>query len=170
MPRRSGPGAGRQQLEALIEVLHQISRAEAAHPGGGQLDRQRQPVEPLAQRRHGRGDGVGEREAGRRGGRTVDEQPHRIVGSGGGGPAGVTLDGHGQRLHLVADLTGHAERLAAGGEHPELATGGQQVGDDLGGFSNHVLAVVHHQQAAHLARHLSQDVAQQPSRLRHDTQ
>jgi hypothetical protein len=64
VPRQSGTGAGREQLEALVEMLHKLSRPEAAHPSGGQLDRQWQPVEPLAQRRHGRCDGVGERKAG----------------------------------------------------------------------------------------------------------
>ena len=170
MPRRSGTGAGRQQFEALVKVLHKLGRAEAAHPGGGQLDRQRQPVQPLAQRRHGRGDGVGEREAGRHGRRTVDKQAHRIVRPGVGSPAGVQLGGHGQRLHLVADLAGHAERFAAGGEHPQRSAGGQQAGDDLGRFGDHVLAVVHYQQAARLACHLTQDVAQRASRLRYHTQ
>jgi hypothetical protein len=55
---------------------------------------------------------------------------------------------------------GHAQRLAAGGEHRESVAGGEQVGDDLGGFGDHVLAVVHQQQAAHAADRLPQHVPQ----------
>ena len=77
---------------------------------------------------------------------------------------------YGHRLHLVRGLAGYGKWFPACGEHPELRSGGQEVGDDLGGGRDHVLAVVHQQQARHSAGDLAQHVAQRPSGLRYDTQ
>src|SRR5579859_3986149 len=70
------------------------------------------------------------------------------------------------RVSLATDT----EWFAAGGEHPQLAVADEQIGKELGGFCDHVLAPVHDQQAAHPAGHLTHDVAHRPSQLRCDTQ
>jgi hypothetical protein len=76
----------------------------------------------------------------------------------------------GQRPHLVDGLARDAERLAAGGDDVEPATGGEKLGDDLGGLAGHVLAVVDEQQAVHPAGDVTQHVAQRPAVARHDAQ
>jgi hypothetical protein len=150
VPRQDRPGAGGQQLEALVEELQERGRREAAHARGRQLDRQRQPIEPLAQRRHRRGVGVGQGEARRGVRRSVGEQAHSVVPAGGGRAGGCLPAGNGQRLDLVADLAGDAEDLPAGGQHPQRAADRQQVGEERSRLGDHVLAVVDQQQALQL--------------------
>jgi hypothetical protein len=70
-------GAARQQRQAAIEARQQRRRRQDGDAGGGQLDRQRQPVQPPAEggdgRRVVRGEGeVGPRRLGPR-----DEEAHR---------------------------------------------------------------------------------------------
>ncbi len=66
------------------------------------------------------------------GGGAVGEQPH-----------GVAL---GERVDEVQHLPGDAERLAAGGQHPQPRAGLQQVLRERGDGVDQVLAVVEHQQ------------------------
>jgi hypothetical protein len=63
----------------VIEMCDELGDIQTAHPGCGQLDRQRQPIQPPAQRRHGGAEGVGEYEIRRGHARAVNEQAHRIV-------------------------------------------------------------------------------------------
>jgi hypothetical protein len=170
VPRQSRAGTGRQQLEALVKEFQERGWREAAHAGGRQLDRQRQPIQPLAQRRHRRGVGVGQRKA-RRGVRgTVDEQAHGVVPGSGGRPGRCLPAGNGQRLDLVADLAGDAEDLPAGGQHPQLVTSRQQVRDDRSGLGDHVLAVVDQQQTLQLAGCVAEAVPHRAGRLGADAE
>jgi hypothetical protein len=75
-----------------------------------------------------------------------------------------------QRLDLVADLAGDAEDLSAGGQHPQQAAGREQVGDELGGLGDHVLAVVDQQQTVQLARRVAEAVTHGARRLRADAE
>jgi hypothetical protein len=49
LPRRGDPVGADQQPEPVIEPVEQLSEAERLDLGGGQLDRQRYPVQPLHQ-------------------------------------------------------------------------------------------------------------------------
>ena len=71
--------AGRQDIELVIEPDQDRVGAEELDPGRGQLDRERHPVEPGADRGHGRRVLVGDREAGADRDRPLDEQADRRV-------------------------------------------------------------------------------------------
>ncbi len=56
--------AGVLELQRLVETCHQRSGTEHLRSGGGQLDRQRQPIQPTAHLDHVSGVGRGQAEAG----------------------------------------------------------------------------------------------------------
>ena len=72
------PGIGvlrsaRQQGQTLVESAQQRGRRERPHPGRGELDRQRQAVEPDDDLRDGLRVHVAEGEIGGRAARALDE-------------------------------------------------------------------------------------------------
>ena len=109
-----------------------------AHPGGGQLDRERQPVQLAAQLVDLGLVGVGDREVGRDEPRPVAEQLNRLP----------LL----KRRHWPGPLAFHAERLAAGGEDRQRGALGQQALDEGGDRAGQVLAVVKHDEHPLVAR------------------
>jgi hypothetical protein len=122
------PRAAGQQPEAVVQTRRDLRGRQRPHPGGGQLDGQRDPVESLA-------DGVDGVSVA-----VVDDEPgHDVVG-----PVREQADrlGLDHRRHPPDGLAGHAERLAAGGQHRHLRAGAQQRVHQLGGGVDHVLAVV----------------------------
>ncbi len=92
----------------------------------------RQPVQPRAQRRHGRGRLEGQVDRAGPGG----EEPDRLV----------VL----QRRHRVDLLAGHAQRLAAGDDETQVRALREQA-DQLGRDVDHLLDVVEQQQHAAVA-------------------
>jgi len=108
LARQRGARARGEQPEALVQPRGQLVRRQRTHPCGGQLDRQRQPVELSAHLPHRGGIApVTNREPGDGRGGAVQEQP-------GGGEAGELLGVHQagwwdwQRRHGPAHLPGHS--------------------------------------------------------------
>lgn len=116
------------------------------HPSSrrGQLQRQRQPVEPAADladvgRVHGR-----EAETGPTGQRALDEQEHGFTR--GDSRQVRALGRRGERGHRPGVLAVQPEHLAARHEHLQARASPKQVCAEAGARLDQVLAVVQHQQ------------------------
>ena len=112
---RVAPAPG-QQRQPPRQAGQQGRRREEGAPGGGQLDRQRQPVQPVADGRHRPGVLVREGERGVGRPRPVDEEPDR-------GDSGQLVRrrqpvrvGHRQGRHGHDVLAGEAQGGPAGGQ------------------------------------------------------
>ena len=132
---RRRPGAAGQHAEHVVEPPRELPDRQHPHPGGGQLDRQRQPVEArahLSDRLPARvGDGEGRRDKAR----PVLEQPRRVRAL--------------ERRYRPGAFALDAERLPAGGEHGQRRALGEQVLGEARDLRGQVLAVVeHHEQPA----------------------
>jgi hypothetical protein len=78
LPGRRGPVGADQQPETVIEPVQHRAEAERLDPGGGQLDGERHPVQPLHQPGHDRARLAVQREAGVELTGALDEQRHRL--------------------------------------------------------------------------------------------
>lgn len=134
VPGRLGAVAARQQPEAVAQAVGELVHGERAQPGRGEFDRQRQPVEGLADPVNGLHARV-EIGIGPYGGRPVHEQTRRGSGR--------------EWRHRAQRLTGDTERLPARGEDAQPGTRAEQHARGAGRFVDEMLAVVEHEQ--HLA-------------------
>jgi hypothetical protein len=144
LPVRCVPGSAGEQREAVVEPGQQLVDAERTHPSGGELQRERQAVQPPADGRD-RGRGVGVQDEPRCGGRgSLREQPHRARGAHrveiARGPWQL------QWWDLPEHLARHRERLPARGEDPQARCGPQQFAGERGDRVHDLLAVVEHQE------------------------
>jgi hypothetical protein len=121
-----------EQREPVVERRLDLHRRERAQPGGGQLQRDRDAVQPGAHRAHGVGVRLVDGEARGHGCGALGEQRD-----------GLRL---GHRRHLPHLLTGHDERLAARREHGDPGSRAQEGGHDRSDAVEHLLAVVEAQQ------------------------
>ena len=137
-PSPTSPRAPRvaEHPDLLLQQAVDLGRLVRPHPGGGQLDGQRQAVE------------VG------------DERPHRVVvGRGvevlahGGRPLDEQGDGVlvGQGGQVEEVLVGDPEPLPAGDEHRGLRAAVPQRGGHRGGIGQDVVAAVEHHEGPSLA-------------------
>ena len=133
-------GAAGQQVEPLLEPAQDRLRVEQLHARGRQLDRQRQTVEPAADR----GDGLlvlgRELEAGLDRLRTIEEELHR----GNVGERHVParqIERRDRKLVLLAKM----QRRLARHEHLHRGRRGQNLVDERG-RGQHLLEVVEHEQ------------------------
>ncbi len=145
----------------MLQPRQQRRRGQCRDAGGRQLDRQRQTVQPPADRRHRRCVRLGQREAGagrlrplheqlhRRGRRLGDDRPVRHRGQGEGGDRHVAF-------------TGQPQHLPARGQDREAGAGGQQLADQRGRV-HHLLDVVEHQQEAQRSQVRGQPLRQGPA-------
>ena len=136
-PQRPLPGRGvarpAQQGQPAPQAGQQRRRREERHPGRGQLHRQGQPVQAVAQLRHRRGVLVGDGEVGPRATGPGDEQRHRLVlrqpgrlgrcagsgsASGGTGRRCSPRTPSGARLVASTDKPGHAASRSATSARP----------------------------------------------------
>ena len=150
----------------MLQGVEQGPRGEERDPGGGQLEREGQPVQAPADAGHGGGVGVRQFEGGVDRLRPVDEQAHRLRADAGrparrggarpGGRKGEGRDGE-------AVLSGQAQRGAARRQHREPGAGRQELPDRRGGIE-HVLAVVEHQEQAHGPQRGAQRARRRPPR------
>jgi hypothetical protein len=148
----SGPraGTGREQREPVVEPVEQLLRREHREPGGGQLQRERDPVEAASDRRQCRGVLPSEHEArGRRRGALL-EQGDRGAGAQRGqlGVVRVRRDipGLRERIERHPRLAVRSERVPARGQHPQpWARAGERLGERRDGVED-VLAVVEDEQ------------------------
>ena len=135
-------------VEPLVDPVGQLGQRQRPQPHGGQLDRQRHAVEPTAQPDHVGPVRVVEREPGQHGGRPEGKQLDGV-----GRPlSGGVVTGQAEPGEDVAALAGHVQRLAAGGEHRDLARlGDDGLGEERAGVDD-VLAGVEDQQHALVAQ------------------
>jgi hypothetical protein len=68
-----------QEAKAIVEPLQDLTHGEHPNPGGGELDGERQPVEPRAQIRHRRTVLPRQGETGCDGPGPLDEEPDRLT-------------------------------------------------------------------------------------------
>ena len=120
-----------QDGEPVVQPPGDVAYGEGPHPGRGELDRQRQPVERFAHLGHRGGGRRVEHELAAELLGSADEQGDRLLPR--------------QRLELVVMLTVQTEWRLAGGEHPQLRQGVEQRLHQLGHPVEHVLAVVQQQ-------------------------
>jgi hypothetical protein len=129
VPLRGVAGPATEQAEAVLQAAGDLGHRHHPHPGRGQLDGQRQPVQVAADLGHLVGGQVG-------------------AGAGRPGPLGEQLHrrGQGELREQVHRLRGEAQRSPTGGEHRQVLGHRDQGADQLGGAAEDVLAVVQDQQ------------------------
>ncbi len=139
--RQRGAAAAGEQPEAIVEAPGDLLGRQRAQAGGGELDRQRQAVQPAADL-DDRGDVLRvDGEAGRRRRAAVGEQLDRRMGER-LVDAGVRA-GPGQRRDLDQPLADDAQRLAAGRQDAQRAGSAPSSSSASGGdVADQVLAVV----------------------------
>lgn len=153
---------GLEQREPLAQASQELLGGEGRDARGGELDRQRQPVEPAAHLGDRRGVRGLELEPRRAALRAVDEQPDGVGPAHRLHPEVQARVGQAHRRHVVRHLARDAQRLAAGGQHAQARARRQQVGDPHGRLLGDVLAVVDHQQAARVADRRTQRLDERP--------
>jgi hypothetical protein len=130
--QRPVPGLGiprpGEQVQPGIDPVQQLRGRKHPQPRGGQLQRQRQPVQPLTQPAQDRR--LVHRHARRRG--TLAQQRDRITGR--------------QRRHREHVLGRQLQPLPAGSQHHQPVTGGQQPGHHVGHLRQQMLGVIQHDQ------------------------
>ena len=134
-----------QEVEAPLESRGERRRREQLHARRGQLDRQRQPVEPRAHRgdrggvvgreREARDDGTGALHEERDGGRSRELRERRQL----------RPVRHRERRHRHLALAVQAQRRLARDEHLQAIGPGEQR-RDVGRGIDHALEAVQHQQ------------------------
>jgi hypothetical protein len=143
MLRQGVLGVSAGKAASPHQALRDLPRRQMLDPCGGELERERQPVELVADPHHGSRGRRSQCEA-RIGSRsTVYEKPcgvgahhRRHVASGLGKP---------ERREREHTLPGKAERRTAGAHDPDLGCDVQQPQSQAGDLAHHVFAVVDHQ-------------------------
>ena len=139
---RVGVAAGPEQVQSLRDPLDDLCGCEHPDPGGGELERQRQVVQPAAQ--------LGNRLV-RLDARPRAEQLDRLRLR--------------ERRHRVDDLAVDPQQLPAGDEQAQVRTGPQQR-RQLDRRLDHLLQVVEHEQEL-LVADVPRELLLRPQRLRH---
>ena len=154
VPRQGGAAAPGEQPEAVVQPPRDLGQRQRPEPGGGQFDRQRQPVQAPDDV-----DDEGDRlvvdlETGADRGRALGEQPD-------GREADRLLGGNpGHRLAERRDrqqrFAGDAERLPAGGDDPQPRAVAEQFVRQVRAGVDEVLAVVEHEQGVRVGQAVKQ--------------
>jgi len=134
-----------QHVETTVEPRCKLLDPERDGAGRGQLDRQRDAVEPPADRGDQRSSRVVCSEMRLRRARPVDKEPNRTVKKQIGVRCGICRR-HIQRWHRVNPFPFHPERLAARCNDLYRGAGSQRRLDHFCGGADHMLAIVQHQQ------------------------
>jgi transposase len=95
-------------------------------------------------------------------GRPLDEQRQRRIAQGRPGRHRPAVRGHRQRRHRHQMFPDDAQRLPAGGQHPQPRRRAQQQPHQLRACLQHVLTVVEQQQQLTAAQELNQDLGDRP--------
>ncbi len=143
----------------MLQAGEEGGGGQVGHPGGGQLNRQRQPVQSADDLGDGRGVLVGEGEVGLDGLGALDEEadgvdPGQLLGQ-------QRRIGQRQGRHGHDPLGREAQRLPAGGQDRDPGAGGQQPRDERGRLQE-VLEVVQHQQQVPVPQSLCQPFGDRP--------
>ena len=146
LPGRARAAAPGQQAQPVAQPGVDLLRGQ--HPGlrRGQLDGQRQPVQPAADPGHRRTVRLGHREPRHHLRGPLGEQPHRREHPQPCRRQRLARLRHRQRRHRQHHLAVDNQRFPAGGQHPQPGRRPQQQVRQLGGGVHQVLAVIQHQQ------------------------
>jgi hypothetical protein len=141
VPRRAAAPRAGQHGEPGLKALGQLGRRQRPHPHGGELDRERDAVEPPAEPDHVGTVRVGDGEAGQRRGGAIGEQLDRVARRGvAAGPR------HRQRAQPQHLLAGNVQRLPARRQDRDFVRRPQQLRGELRAGGSDVLAGVEDQQ------------------------
>jgi len=158
-------GSPGQQAVAVIEPFQDLLRRQHPRPRRGQLDRQRDPIQPLAQASHYRTIVWRDGETRHHAGRPLGEQSYRLVlDQGPRSRMPVTIRDR-QWGHLQDLLTLNIEELPARGEDPQTLRVAEQLGGQDRARIAQMLAVVQHQQQLLVRQILQQRVSWQAWRV-----
>ena len=119
-----GVAGSLERVELVGEALEQRLGREQLGPGGGELERKREPVEAVAEL----DDGVRGGDVRSHGLRTLAEESHGLVAH--------------ERWEVEFGLALDSERLAAGGEQSQCRNGGHELGQGTRGAREEMLEVV----------------------------
>ncbi len=154
VPGQGGAAAAGEQPEPVGQPRGDLGQRQGAQPRRGQLDRQRQAVQPAHDLDHGRDRRLVDGEIGADGGCPVGEQ------AGCGEPEHVgdchVRGGLGQGRHREQHLADDAQRLAAGGQDPQQRTPGEQQVGQARDSVEKMLAVVQHDDGRSVGESLDQ--------------
>ena len=137
-------------MKASSKPPGELRRRQRPALRGGQLDRQRDPVQQMAHPGDGGRVLRADHEAGHGERRPVGEQAEGV--------------GLGERRNLPGHLARHPEHLPARGQQPKPRRGRQQVMSKLRGRRSHMLAVVQDQQPIQSGHVLEQGLGERGSR------
>ena len=148
---QAGAGLGLQGLQPLLESRDDLARREQLDPGGGQLEREWEPVQAQTQPGDRVGVCIGELEVGPRGTCAIHEQSHRLDPPEVRRVERVGRVRKPERRDRVDPLCGNVQRRAAGDEQRQAGCTGEQLGERRCGFE-HVLEVVQHERRTSAAQ------------------
>ena len=161
MPLDAAATSAGEEPEPFVEQPRDLARAHARDPRRGELDRQRDRVEPSTDLH----DLVGVRrvELQTRPGRfgAVHEQLHRFTRRD---RLQARLRRDAQRRHPQQPLAGHAERLPARRQHPHPRRGTQDRLGQRGRLVEQMLTVVQHDQRLFAREVVAHALGQRPPR------
>ena len=150
-----------EEGQAALQPGEQLVGREQLDARRRELEREGQPVQPPADRGHGRGALRRQREAGDGGARALDKEGHRSPPQEGlrrRSPGRPILRRQGQRGHGELLLAGQAQGRPAGRQHRQAGARREQVGDGGSRRRQQVLHVVQHQQETPAPQVRAQDV------------
>ena len=142
MPFGAGGPGPLQQAQPSFEVVEHFLRGEAPEPGGGELERQWEPVKAAAQGVDRGGVGVEVDSGSTRLGAGAEEPDGRAA------PDRLQVLGRGKGEDVEGEdvLLGQPERFPTGGEHPHAGAVCAQRAHGAGRFLEQVLAVIEDEQ------------------------
>ena len=152
LARHGHPASAGQQRKSPVQPFHDLRERQSAQPGGGELDGQRDAIEPVAQLHHGIGVLLCHSEIGIDGAGAIDQQAHRLVLVDPLRRQRVVHRRGRQRRNGAGVFAGDAERLPAGGQNPQSRGFGEHRVDQVGDRRQQVFAVVQHDQQLPLAQ------------------
>jgi hypothetical protein len=157
LAHRGGPSAAGQQREPVVQPGCDLVGGQDGHPGGGQLDSERNAVQPAADLHDRLAVALRQLEQRQHQPGPFHEEPDRLELAQLVQPRRSPVR-HRQGRDTPDRLAVHAQRLAAGGQDAQARAAAQEPSCQVGAGSDQVLAVVEHQQDRAGADRLGQRV------------
>ena len=150
-----------RSVEPVLQVIGELLHRQGLQPSGGQLDGERDAVQPPADPGHGRQVRLAHLQARHRGLGPVEEEPERVVRARRPDPR----LGHLERLDEQQRLLRQFEGLTGGHDDPHAGGRGQDAGDEAAAGVQEVLAGVEEQQQLLVREELDEHLGLRPRRL-----